>query len=386
MKHLNVLIWILIVCLIWFSSCINSKKASNYMRNHPDVAAPICADLFPVKTKTDTRAFDSSMAVIDSLIEVIATSEHISESEKGDLISEINRLQTARPDCDSVVAPVKELADRESKRASDLALSNKQLQAAAKNVKPIRDTIENTAKVAHLQNQLQQCADDKIGLTNKLAKVTEQRDDYKSSARKWKFLFWLLIAIAVVFVFRKNIFPFLKIFKMKSIIILLLLSVTLFSCSSLPDNKIHKVDIVHVGFEPGSTVFHPVNEVIDTSYAIEPTWGQAVNFAFQGGYGLWFFLGFVSLASFGWLFYTHAKDLPIIKGWDPKANIRWFLIVITLVAAFVCFLAQPTSVRQSNRKWVPKEQYEYYMQRDGNIKAIWDSLRDNKLIEGGKHK
>lgn len=385
MKHVRVIIAILLILIVWFGSgCMNAKKASNYMRNHPDVAAPVCADLFPVKSVTDSSAYLQSLAVIDSLINTMADRQDLTDRERSELYSVIDRLQNNRPDCDSVVAPVRELADREKSRADNLQSSNQQLRQAARNLKPIRDTIENTAKTRAYQLQLQECADEKIELSNKLSAMTQDRDKWRSEARGWKRKFWILLIVAAVLIFRKQLFSLLtKIPFMKSILILLLASITLFSCSTKPDNTIHKETTKPAGWalnEAGTAN----EQVFETYYTIEPTWGQAVSYAFDGGYGLWIFIGILLLAAAAWVFYTQATDRPIFGNWDPRK--KKYIWLVPFALSLACFLTSPIVVNLNNAKPVPKSQYDFYMQRDGNIQGIWDSLESGQHIVGGKHK
>lgn len=385
MKHVRVIIAILLILLAWFGSgCINAKKASNYMRNHPDVAAPVCADLFPVKTVTDTKAFDSSIAVIDSLIAAIDERRGLTDAERAELYGLIDRLQNDRPDCDSVMLPALDLIAKERQRADQLASDNKRLQQAARNVKPIRDTVENTAKTRAYQLQLQQCEDEKLRLTQDLGNMTESRDEWRSNARGWKWKFWILLIIAAILIFRKQIFSLItKIPFMKSILIFLMASVMLASCSNKPDDVIHKETSEQVGWKlnEAGTANEPV---IEKFYTISPTWGQSFGYAYQGGYALWLLFGVVMLAGAVWVFYCEAKDLPIVANWDPKFKV--LIGVVLVLISIASLFGQPAFVKWNNDKPIPASQYYEAMARDGNTQAIWDSLADNHLILGGDPK
>lgn len=142
----------LILLMIAMSGCVNAKKATRFMRENPQVAAEFCADEFPVKTVTDSAGYKQSLAVIDSLISAQDSERLITQAERDQMIEDIERLKaTAEPDCDSLTEAVYRYAAKEKARADKLDRSNNALIKAAKNVKPIRDTVENTARVKALQ-------------------------------------------------------------------------------------------------------------------------------------------------------------------------------------------------------------------------------------------
>lgn len=137
--------------------CTTAKKATRYMREHPTVAAEFCADEFPVKTVTDSADYLNSLKIIDSLIAVQQEDQKSRDLDREWMVQEIERLN-AKPerDCDSLSEAVYRYAAAEKGRADNLDKQNKELQKAARNVKPIRDTVENTARVDALRFQLEE--------------------------------------------------------------------------------------------------------------------------------------------------------------------------------------------------------------------------------------
>lgn len=195
MSQRLVFIILTLLLLIMTFSCTTAKKATRYMHEHPQVAAEFCADEFPVKTVTDSAAYKKSLDVIDSLIKVQEAEKEITQAEREVMINDIERLKAMPdPDCDSVSDAVYRYAAKEKKRADNLESSNLSLQRAAKNVKPIRDTVENTARVKASELQLQ-------AVNNKLEKVAGERDelkDFRNSMRgKVHIPIWILIVAGV---------------------------------------------------------------------------------------------------------------------------------------------------------------------------------------------
>lgn len=194
--HVAGFIMIVIVILLFvFSSCTNAKKATAFMLAHPEVSAPFCADEYPVKVNTDSSGFKQSQKIIDSLIAVAEGDKLINQGERTDLINEIERLKNSPvPDCDSISDAVYRLAAKEKQRADKLEASNKELQRAARNVKPIRDTIENTAKAEAYRIELDAA---KLQAMKQQAKIDELQA-FKDSMKGKVHIPWWILALAGV--------------------------------------------------------------------------------------------------------------------------------------------------------------------------------------------
>lgn len=117
------------------SGCTTAKKATRYMHEHPEVAAEVCAEMFPVK---DTVIKGDSIVVTDTLWgqEIVRDSVTVNDTV---------RITTTLPG-----------------------------KTITKTVR-VTDTIvrENTARVATLENQLKEAIDEGLSLSR-------DRDHYKS--------------------------------------------------------------------------------------------------------------------------------------------------------------------------------------------------------------
>lgn len=377
MRHVRVLIVILLVLLAWFSTGCRVSKSLQVDHSMIDLARNTTRDsmlrIQRIKDSLHSKEISQVKAagvVFKETPVPIYITDDVTRDSLLHMIADLNGKLV------SVQNEVEILADGSVKARGQIQSAYSTVEMKDREIAKLRTFNDSLLRVI-------------------VSDSSHHREEFiqvdQSTKKGTGWVRWIYFIIGVLvggFIIhnKKRFLSLLKFFNMKLLLILLAATVLLFSCSTKPDNKIYKTDTVHAGFEPSATELGKVEEKTATSYAIEPTWGQSVNFAFQGGYGLWLFLGIASLALFGWFFYTHAQDLPVFGGWDPRAGLRWILIALTLLSTFLCFLSQPINVRQSNRKWVPKEQYEFYMHRDGNIQAIWDSLIDNKLIIGGPYK
>ncbi len=190
--------WLLVSVAIagvcsFFAGCSPQKKldkAEQRVRANPTVAAEICHDLFPVKPQTDSAAY---VRAIDSIRQLQA--EYVAMTY-GDslnaqmLMDEIQRLNLARPDCDTVAQRYEALVARERARARKAELTAQSILEAAKRIPAIRDTVIDEAESIYLFDQLGNCsrAVDRVTAENK-----ELRDSRKGKiAVDW---WWILIII-----------------------------------------------------------------------------------------------------------------------------------------------------------------------------------------------
>lgn len=148
-------------------ACNPAKKATDYMRAHPEVNAPVCADQFPVK---------------DSLI-------------KGDTVYRTDTLETFEVLYDTVLA--------EPNGAVDTVRITK--TKIITNTRTITDTVirENTARVSQLNNSLV-VANTLVAAKN--AEIEEWKKDYsdmKASRNKFRLWFWIACGAIGMFAFMK---------------------------------------------------------------------------------------------------------------------------------------------------------------------------------------
>jgi len=146
-----------ILLLLLLTSCVTPKKAVNVLsrpKNDP-VAAEFCATKYPVK---DSIIKGDSVVRFDTLWETFTDT----------LISEPQVIIETR------IVP----------------------KTVTKTV-VVRDTIirENTAKVSVLNSQIAKLNEANRILSEKNAEISRERDGYKDQRNKWKFRFFLLLAI-----------------------------------------------------------------------------------------------------------------------------------------------------------------------------------------------
>jgi hypothetical protein len=214
-----VLVWLLVCLAIiaLFCSCSPSKKAHEYFSGHSEEFAKGCADAFPVKETTDTKAYDSSKAKIDSIIAANEGDKMINDQLRQDLVDEIDRLKS-KPDshtdenCDSTQEAIYRLAAKERQRADAYEKKYNNLADAAKNVKPVEHFTENTARVEAYRQDVAKLTSALANAAIKNSELTEQVNDWKAKAHKY---FWIIVAIIAardVIKFRKPIFNLIKSF------------------------------------------------------------------------------------------------------------------------------------------------------------------------------
>jgi hypothetical protein len=168
--------------------------------------------------------------------------------------------------------------------------------------------------------------------------------------------------------------------------LLLGLAITLFSCASHPNNEVYSTTSELTGFKPGATIQDKPVAIVLQSVELHPTWAQAFSFAFHSGYVFWFLLSLALFALSVYAFYRMGSDNPIIgktKGIKLGDVLFGFLL---LVASLFSFFSKPSDIKENNNHFIPQSQYDFYMQRDGSTKAIWDSLEQGHHIVFGKHK
>lgn len=154
--------------------------------------------------------------------------------------------------------------------------------------------------------------------------------------------------------------------------------IILFSCgTSAPDNKVYASDSALVGWDHAKPVY-------SETVLIKPTWSQSFHYAKQGGWGLWLTLSIILFVAFGAMIFLAATDrLPKLF---ENQTLKFLTLFILLAGALACFGSQPGSLKWNNDKWVPKTQFDNYMNAQGNITPIWDSLANNCKILWGPDK
>lgn len=152
---------VIITFTILFAGCFTPKKAVDVLsrpKNEP-VLAELCSTRFPIS---------------DSLI-------------KGDTVVNYDTLWGIEYRTDTLISEPQVIT--ETKTVTVPKLVTKYLT--------IRDTIvrENTAKVAVLNNSNRKLAEINADLSQKLVRISAERDTFKHERNKWKLRFSLLLGI-----------------------------------------------------------------------------------------------------------------------------------------------------------------------------------------------
>lgn len=189
---------LLIIAVVLFFGCSpirTAEKARGELAKisvkYPEIPAKYCADKYPVVAKTDSSGYLASKKAIDSLISAIAADSVLSRTDLERTLEEIRRLQEAlkpqpNPDCDSLTDAIYRYAAAQSARANRLEIANKALISAARDLRPVHDTIVNTAQYDVCQINLGYAV---INQTRAQAEA----DKWRAIARK---RFWIIVGLS----------------------------------------------------------------------------------------------------------------------------------------------------------------------------------------------
>jgi len=186
------------LCLL---GCTYTRKAatndlSKIDINYQEMLAKYCGDRYPVITTTDSTGYKEGKRIIDSLAEQIRVDSLISQDEIKELWAEIERIRNivhpdpGQPNFDSLCEPIYRLAASEKRRADKLAAINFQLTKAASNLKPVIDTVENTAR-------LDEC---RILKDKSIANEADERklkEKFQAKAKNRGIIMWALILLVI---------------------------------------------------------------------------------------------------------------------------------------------------------------------------------------------
>lgn len=167
------------------TGCMSASKATGYLDKNRKIAADYCAAVFPPKTTTDTKAYDSTTAIIDSLVNEYNSLRGATDEDRQQLIEQIRQLSYSRPECDTIVKTVNKIIYRDKvvDKAADKAVE------AAKNVAPVINNQVNTAEVEALRLRFNECAD--AGL-----QLSRDNEDLRDRMKgKWMIPWWIVVAV-----------------------------------------------------------------------------------------------------------------------------------------------------------------------------------------------
>jgi hypothetical protein len=202
---------LLILCLACMMSCSPAKKAHNYFDAHPKEFAQDCSDAYPAVPVIDSGDYVKSIETINAIAQEMDNSNMASKEIIKRQLAEIDRLKNKQePDCDSLSDAIYRYAAIQQRRADDLQNKCDRLNGALKNIKPVRETVVDNARV---EAQGQQIRKLQGSITDALAinvSLTGERNKWKSTAQRRWWILWIVILVSAGIVFRK---PFLSILK-----------------------------------------------------------------------------------------------------------------------------------------------------------------------------
>jgi len=185
--------------ILAFTSCYSERKAKSQFSKaaiaYPKIPADYCAVTFPVHTVTDSSAYNESLKTIDSLSSVLLNNDLLSQDERASLINEIERIRgliVEPKSCDSLSNAIYKLANKEKARGDKLQDAYNNLVVASHALKPIHDTVENTAAI-------KACQIDNSTMTDLLSAKTKEADKYKGQSKKRGLYMWGLLALIIVY-------------------------------------------------------------------------------------------------------------------------------------------------------------------------------------------
>lgn len=193
------------ILLLFIVSCSPSRKldkAEQLVRNNPRVAADICVDLFPLKIgKPDSSAYKQSLKEIDSL-NIILHDQRATNAARVDSLTQVATIALqAKPECDTVAEKYLAVIGGLKGSMTELERNNKRLTEAARNVKPIRDTVVDTQLAAQQDARIADLIDTGLNQSRELDSKNEQIVGLKKSRNWWRLaciVTWVIVGGGVV--------------------------------------------------------------------------------------------------------------------------------------------------------------------------------------------
>ncbi len=114
---------------------------------------------------------------------------------------------------------------------------------------------------------------------------------------------------------------------------------------------------------------------------INPTFGQAVEYAFKTGYSVPLFIGVAIIVGLIIYMIMRYKMSGRLKD-GFLFNYPFVVVFIGLAIAISLILVKPTGIQTDNEKPVTDAQFEYYQSKGDNFKTFWDSVYNNNRMLG----
>jgi hypothetical protein len=117
---------------------------------------------------------------------------------------------------------------------------------------------------------------------------------------------------------------------------------------------------------------------------INPTFGQALEYAFKTGYGVQLFLGVALLiGAVVFMIMRYKYDKRLGNGF--VFNFPFIVAFLVLGIAITLVLIKPISIQTDNAKPVTAEQLKFYQDKGDGMKSFWDSVYlNNKMLGADK--
>jgi hypothetical protein len=190
---------------LFIAGCVNQKKATRYMREHKNVAASVCAEMFPVKEVERKEMPYDSAAYYRSLDSLKSHSDSAWNELLQAFIDDCNKSKAETP---APYKPSYNLDTLVAKAKAEGAQSVKNFFASLP-PKEVQVLLRDRAFEETLLAEIEKRKGSELRLTANYEQAKKERDAYRKLASQ---RLWWLIAIAAgfgIYVFRK---PILRMF------------------------------------------------------------------------------------------------------------------------------------------------------------------------------
>jgi hypothetical protein len=157
--------YLIFLLLVAFASCNPAKKATKYMRDHPEVNAPVCADQFPIREVTlpgDTVTVTDTLETFEVLVDTLRVAD---------------TLYITRTTQPKII--------RETRTVVDTVIR------------------ENTARIGELLVTVRDRDETIKSRDDKITKQGKDNDDLRTARNRWRLYFFLLLGAVGVYGFLK---------------------------------------------------------------------------------------------------------------------------------------------------------------------------------------
>lgn len=113
---------------------------------------------------------------------------------------------------------------------------------------------------------------------------------------------------------------------------------------------------------------------------VQPTTSQSITYAFKTGYTGQLVLGIAMIAAVIFLVIRKAQDRGVGEK-HKDSGIVFYLVLFALLGGALGFIIiKPANIQGDNVKALTEAQYQYYLQKDDDLRSVWDSCYQNNLL------